>query len=88
MEWGFSNSRADSLVFFFSSPSLVVIALKYVDDILITGDCSDFISKFISRLNDVFALKDIAALSYYLGMEVHKTVDGMFLFQTFFTELV
>lgn len=50
LEWGFSNSRADSSVFFFSNSCMVILVLIYVDDILITGDCFAFIDQFITRL--------------------------------------
>lgn len=62
---GFSNSRANNSVFLFSTSHMVVLIIIYVDDIFVTGDCLDFIFRFVNRLNDVFALKDIGLLSYY-----------------------
>lgn len=58
---------------------MVLLVLIYVDDILITGDCSDFINQFVHRLNSVFALKDIGSLTYYLGVGIFRTEQGMHL---------
>lgn len=66
-------------MFFFLTPKMIILILIYVDDILITADCPNFIEVFIKRLNDVFAFKDIGPLSYYLGVEVHQTPFGMYL---------
>lgn len=61
---------------------MVILILIYVDDILVTSDSPTFIETFIKRLNDIFALKDMGPLSYYLGVEVHHTDLGMYLLQT------
>lgn len=82
MEWGFSNSRADNSVFFYSTPHMIVLVLIYVDAFLITRDCPAFIEKFVGRLNSVFALKDLGLLSCYLGVEVFRTATGMYLLQS------
>ncbi|XP_071739048.1 uncharacterized mitochondrial protein AtMg00810-like [Rutidosis leptorrhynchoides] len=46
------------------------ILAPYVDDLIITGNHSSTICKFISRLNEEFSIKDLGHLSYFLGLEV------------------
>ena len=54
----------------------------YVDDILLTGNNNQLLDSFIQRLNKTFALKDLGSLSYFLGVEVVRSNDGMHLSQT------
>ncbi|XP_071729058.1 uncharacterized mitochondrial protein AtMg00810-like [Rutidosis leptorrhynchoides] len=51
-------------------------------DIIITGNHSATITRFISRLHQEFAIKDLGRLSYFLGLEVTYTTTGLFLSQT------
>ncbi|XP_071686934.1 uncharacterized mitochondrial protein AtMg00810-like [Rutidosis leptorrhynchoides] len=46
------------------------------------GNDNSFVRKFISRLHSEFAIKDLGALSYFLGLEVTYTSSGLFLSQT------
>jgi len=41
---------------------LTVVILVYVDDILVTSNDSNFLKEFTSKLNSVFALKDLGSL--------------------------
>ena len=56
--------------------------LVYVDDLILTGNNREYISNFITRLHKEFAIKDLGRLSYFLGLEVNYTHDGLFLSQT------
>jgi len=53
----------------------------YVDDIFVTSNDSNFLRKFSSRLNSVFALKDLGSLYYFLGIEVRSDNLGVYLNQ-------
>lgn len=78
---GFSCSRADTSLFIFKRESCILYLLVYVDDIILTGNNTDIISKFISRLNNEFSIKDLGQLNYFLGLEVTYTDTGLFLSQ-------
>ncbi|KAG8472369.1 hypothetical protein CXB51_035380 [Gossypium anomalum] len=55
--------------------------LVYVDDIIITGSLSTTIDWFVRLLNDEFSLKDLGALHYFLGIEVHRSSGCLHLCQ-------
>jgi len=55
--------------------------LVYVDDILVTSNDSNFLKEFTSKLNSVFALKDLGSLYYFLRIEVRRDSSGFYLNQ-------
>ncbi|XP_071699199.1 uncharacterized mitochondrial protein AtMg00810-like [Rutidosis leptorrhynchoides] len=81
IQLGFSCSRADPSLFVFKKGTYLLYLLVYVDDLILTGNNTGTIRKFISRLNDEFAIKDLGRLSYFLGLEVVYTDSGLFLSQ-------
>lgn len=46
--------------------------IVYVDDIIITGDNHHEIEKLKQQLREVFEVKDLGELRYFLGLEVAK----------------
>ena len=52
-----------------------------MDDILITGPDSSLLETLITKFSKVFALKDLGLVSYFLGVEVCYTYNGMHLSQ-------
>ena len=56
--------------------------MLYVDDIIVTGNSSSQVAHLITALNQVFELKDIGPLSYFLGIQISHTKDGITLTQT------
>ncbi|KAL6333281.1 hypothetical protein AAG906_028464 [Vitis piasezkii] len=62
--------------------STTLIVLVYVDDIIITGCSSTQISSLITKLESIFALRDLGQLSYFLGIEVSYHEGSMNLSQT------
>lgn len=51
----------------------------YVDDIIITEFCDTVIPSIISFLGSHFVVKDMGELIYFLGIEVFRCRDGLFL---------
>lgn len=61
-------------------PTLLYL-LVYIDDVIVTGNDSDLLRSFIQRTEKEFSIKDWGRLSYFLGLEVTHTSDGLFLGQ-------
>ncbi|XP_071728750.1 uncharacterized mitochondrial protein AtMg00810-like [Rutidosis leptorrhynchoides] len=85
IQLGFSCSRADPSLFVYKKGSCLIYLLVYVEDLIITGNHSSTIRKFISHLNEEFFIKDLGHLSYFLGLEVIYIKSGLFLSQTKYT---
>jgi histone deacetylase 1/2 len=52
-----------------------------VDDLVITGNTSSFLTHVIHQLGNQFSLKDMGTLHYFLGLDVIPTETGLFLSQ-------
>lgn len=50
--------------------------LIFVDDIILTGNNPSFLSSLVSQLGIEFALKDLGAVHFFLGIEVNKNDLG------------
>lgn len=79
--FGFKQSYADHSLFTFSKASIILHVLVYVDDLIITGSTTSAIETFRKYLNAQFYMKDLGALKYFLGIEVARGKEGLFLSQ-------
>ncbi|KAH9725758.1 retrovirus-related pol polyprotein from transposon RE2 [Citrus sinensis] len=80
-KWRFRKSRADTSLLCKGKQGSIIFFLIYVDDILITGPNSAELEQFILEFSQVFALKDLGKLSYFLGIEVSYAADNIYLSQ-------
>ncbi|KAM2660342.1 hypothetical protein EV2_022770 [Malus domestica] len=78
---GFTRSNADSSLFVHTRAVGKLVALIYVDDLIITGDNAEEISKLKQSLQQRFAIKDLGVLKYFLGIEMATSHKGLFLNQ-------
>ncbi|XP_074293500.1 uncharacterized protein LOC141620560 [Silene latifolia] len=58
-----------------------LFVLIYVDDLVIAGNDSVAIAKFKSYLGECFHMKDLGKLKYFLGLEVSRSKEGIYLSQ-------
>ncbi|XP_031280235.1 uncharacterized protein LOC116138690 [Pistacia vera] len=79
---GFVNSVSDSSLFIFKHNSLLIDVLVYVDDIILIGSSSNYITQLLKDLNDQFSLKTLGSLHYFLGLEATRNCSGIHLKQT------
>ena len=79
LDWGFTNSVSDTSLFHYKINNKLLLALVYVDDILITGEDSNWISKLITNLDSQFSLKTLGAMNYFLGIEAYRNSKGLVL---------
>ena len=73
---------ADSYLFIFQSSGTIIYLLLYVDDIIVIGNNSSQIAHLITTLSQVFELKDLGPLSYFLGIQISHTEYRITLNQT------
>lgn len=57
---------------------LLVVCL-YIHDLLVRGTCSQEIEEFKLRMQYEFEMTNLGRLSYFLGLELVKTPDGVIL---------
>ena len=79
IQQGFQASKCDPSLFFLHQGKLQIMILVYVDDIIITGNSAPFITALIKHLNEVFSLKQLGKLDYFLGIEVTHLPNGSLL---------
>ena len=78
---GFVQSKADYSLFTKVTETTIVVTLVYVDDLLIAGNSNEAISWLKSMLSENFHMKDLGEVRYFLGLEIHRSVDGFFVSQ-------
>ncbi|XP_017189746.1 uncharacterized mitochondrial protein AtMg00810-like [Malus domestica] len=78
---GFTTTYSNSSLFVKAVGSTLVILLLYVDDIIITGNDSLAIQQVIQSLTSEFDIKDLGSLHYFLGIQISRTANGLFLSQ-------
>jgi histone deacetylase 1/2 len=80
-DFGFIPSKADTSLFLYNKSRVTIFVLIYVDDIIVTSSSDRAISVLLQDLNAHFAIKDLGALHFFLGIEVKRTADGLLLTQ-------
>lgn len=78
---GFTISSNDPALFVHISSQGRTLLLLYVDDMLITGDDSSFITYVKKHLSEQFLMTDLGSLTYFLRIEVSSMPEGYYLSQ-------
>ncbi|KAE8725434.1 Indole-3-acetic acid-amido synthetase GH3.17 [Hibiscus syriacus] len=78
---GYSVTPADSSLFVKANEGKLAIVLVYVDDLIITGDDEAEILQTKENLSVRFQMKELGQLKHFLGLEVDRTHEGIFLCQ-------
>uniref|UniRef100_A0A3Q7EDS5 Reverse transcriptase Ty1/copia-type domain-containing protein n=1 Tax=Solanum lycopersicum TaxID=4081 RepID=A0A3Q7EDS5_SOLLC len=63
----------------------IVIILVYVDDLLVTGDSLRIVKETKEKLKQVFKMKDLGELRYFLGIEFARSDQGILMHQRKYT---
>ena len=59
----------------------VTVLIVYVDDMIITGNDEEEITRLQKELATKFEMKNLGGLKYFLGIEVVRSKQGIFLSQ-------
>ncbi|GJY30199.1 retrovirus-related pol polyprotein from transposon TNT 1-94 [Tanacetum coccineum] len=81
LKYGFVQSHSDYSLFTLKRHTMQLNVLVYVDDLVISGNDHESIVQFKSYLSKCFHMKDLGILKYFLGVEVARAQDGIFLCQ-------
>ena len=79
LEYGFVQCRKDYSLFSRVRGDKALHILVYVNDLVIIGNDHDIITQFKDYLHTCFRMKDLGFLKYFLGLEVARGPDGIFL---------
>lgn len=82
LDIGFTGSQVDYSLFSYHRDRIHIFLLVYVDDIIITGNHSATVNWLIGTLKLEFAMKDLGALSYFLGIQAVRNSYGLHLRQS------
>ena len=78
---GFEMAYADHSLYVHKSDKGIVVITIYVDDLIVGGDSLTEIENVKSLLKQKFDMKDLGDLRYFLGIEVIRTDEGIWLSQ-------
>lgn len=80
-KYGFQQSNPDHTLFLKHQQGKVTTLIIYVDDMIITRDNEEEISKLQELLGPEFEMKNLGGLKYFLGTKVARSSQGLFLSQ-------
>jgi hypothetical protein len=79
--YGFQRSTSDHSIFVRHSSNSTIVLIVYVNNIIISGSDSTSIADLKTYLSKHFHTKDLGTLHYFLGIEVARSSQGIFLSQ-------
>ncbi|KAK6131471.1 hypothetical protein DH2020_034779 [Rehmannia glutinosa] len=79
--FGYKQSNADHTMFIKYLNGKITILIVYVDDIVVTGNNQEEMSRLKKHLATEFEIKDLGRLRYFLGIEVARSEKGIFISQ-------
>ena len=85
IEFGFVQAYSDYSLFTYTKGKNEVRVLIYVDDLVLASNDLDFLNKFKAYLGYCFRMKDLDKFKYFLGIQVARADEGIFLSQRKYT---
>ena len=79
--FGYHQSNSDHTLFLKRRRELIICLIIYVNDIIITGNKRKQIGILKEKLFNEFEMKDLGRLKYFLGIEVLRSNEGIFICQ-------
>ena len=77
----FSKSDGKPTLYIKAKNDNVLTVVLYVDDLIFTGNDKALIGEFKEAMKNKFEMTDLGLLKYFLGIEVKKMHDGIFISQ-------
>ena len=79
MSNGFSKRDGEPTLYIKASNGNVLIVVLYVDDLIFTKNDNFLIGEFKEAMKNEFEMTDLGLLKYFLGIEVKKLHDDIFI---------
>lgn len=80
-KFGYKQSNSDHTLFLKRVRDKITCLIIYVDDMIITGNDEKEITDLKGKLFQEFEMKDLEILKYFLGIEVLRSEQGIFIHQ-------
>lgn len=81
LSFRFTQSKVDYSLFTMQQDGSFIAILIYVDDMIITGNDMKLIQKMKHLLSSQFHMKELGELRYFLGLEIARSKQGLFVSQ-------
>jgi len=78
---GYIVSPYDSALFLRHIDKSTILLLLYMNDMIITSDDSSGIQELKDFLSQEFEMKNLRHLSYFLGLEITHSIEGLYFTQ-------
>jgi hypothetical protein len=85
ISFGYVQSQSDHSLYIKSTDTTFTALLVYVDDIVLAGNSSLEIQNVKLFLDQKFKIKDLGKLRYFLGLEIARSPQGIFVNQRKYT---
>ncbi|RVW22108.1 Retrovirus-related Pol polyprotein from transposon RE1 [Vitis vinifera] len=79
--FGYRQSNSDHTLFLKKQHGKITALIVYVDDMVVTGNDPEERKTLQNYLSREFEMKDLGPLKYFLGIEVSRSSEGIFLSQ-------
>ncbi|RVW42232.1 Retrovirus-related Pol polyprotein from transposon RE1 [Vitis vinifera] len=79
--FGYRQSNSDHTLFLKKQHGKITALIVYVDDMVVTGNDPEERKALQNYLSREFKMKDLGYLKYFLGIEVSRSSEGIFLSQ-------
>ncbi|RVW74734.1 Retrovirus-related Pol polyprotein from transposon TNT 1-94 [Vitis vinifera] len=86
--FGYRQSNSDHTLFLKKQHGKITTLIVYVDDMVVTGNDPEERKALQNYLSREFEMKDLGSLKYFLGIEVSRSSEGIFLSQRKYQRLV
>jgi hypothetical protein len=86
LEKGFTRGQADRTLFIRNQGNRKLIAQIYVDDIIFGATLDSQAHEFAEEMKQELEMSMIGELTYFLGMQVKQTSEGIFISQAKYTK--